>query len=210
MNEAEWQACENPYDLLSYLEGRTSARKFRLFAAAVCRRAGEAGTATFVERYADGQGGDQEMATLRALAEQRWRQRRGVGGRHRPQRMSQGGRAARVAWEALQPGALDAALGAARESILELREQQCEDLREVIGNPLAVVVVRTEWLAWEGGIVRRMALEIYEERAFDRLPVLADALEDAGCAHDGLLRHCREMRAHRLGCWALDKLLGKQ
>ena len=79
-----------------------------------------------------------------------------------------------------------------------------------IGNPFEVVVVRTEWLAWEGGIVRRMALEIYEERAFERLPVLADALEDAGCAHDGLLSHCRVGRAHRLGCWALDKLLGKQ
>jgi hypothetical protein len=50
---------------------------------------------------------------------------------------------------------------------------------------------------------------MYEERAFDRLPILADALEEAGCAEADLLAHLRGPAPHVRGCWALDLLLGK-
>jgi hypothetical protein len=50
---------------------------------------------------------------------------------------------------------------------------------------------------------------IYDERAFDRLPVLADALEDAGCADADLLGHLRGPGPHVRGCWAVDLILGK-
>ena len=50
---------------------------------------------------------------------------------------------------------------------------------------------------------------IYDERAFDRLPILADALEDAGCDDADILRHCREPGEHVRGCWVVDLLLGK-
>ncbi|HUR53438.1 MAG TPA: hypothetical protein VMZ71_04880 [Gemmataceae bacterium] len=54
-----------------------------------------------------------------------------------------------------------------------------------------------------------LANGIYEERAFDRLPILADALQDAGCDNDGILTHCRGDGAHVRGCWVVDLLLGK-
>jgi hypothetical protein len=63
---------------------------------------------------------------------------------------------------------------------------------------------------WKGGIVVRLAQAIYDERAFDRLPVLADALEEAGCTDADLLAHCRQPGEHVRGCWVVDLLLGKK
>ena len=50
---------------------------------------------------------------------------------------------------------------------------------------------------------------IDDDRAFDRLPVLADALQDAGCDNADILTHCRSGGEHVRGCWVLDLLLGK-
>ena len=64
-------------------------------------------------------------------------------------------------------------------------------------------------LAWSDGTVMRMAQGIHEERAFDRLPILGDALLDAGCDDEELIGHCRSAGPHVRGCWALDLILGK-
>jgi hypothetical protein len=64
-------------------------------------------------------------------------------------------------------------------------------------------------LTWDGGTVPKLAAAIYDERAFDRLPVLADALEDAGCTDAGILGHCRSGGGHVRGCWVVDLVLGK-
>jgi hypothetical protein len=65
------------------------------------------------------------------------------------------------------------------------------------------------WLEWNAGTVRILATSIYAERAFDRMPVLAEALEDAGCANRDILIHCRRSGPHWRGCWVIDLLLGK-
>ena len=64
-------------------------------------------------------------------------------------------------------------------------------------------------LAWNDGTVRRIAWGIYEQRAFGRLPILHDALLDAGCDDEALLEHLRGEGPHVRGCWALDTLLGR-
>ena len=64
-------------------------------------------------------------------------------------------------------------------------------------------------LAWNGGTVAKLAHAIYHEAAFDRLPILADALEEAGCHDSALLSHLRGDGPHVRGCWAIDFLLGK-
>jgi hypothetical protein len=64
-------------------------------------------------------------------------------------------------------------------------------------------------LAWNGGTVQRLAQAIYEEEAFERLPILADALEDAGCDDYLLLSHMRGPGPHARGCFVLDAILGK-
>jgi hypothetical protein len=90
--------------------------------------------------------------------------------------------------------------------------QQCDLLRCLFG-PLpfrAPPRLNPAWLAWEGGTVVKLAAAIYDKRAFDRLPILADALEDAGCTEAELLAHLRGPGPHARGCWALDLLLGKE
>jgi hypothetical protein len=83
-------------------------------------------------------------------------------------------------------------------------------LRDIVGNPFRRVEVPERWLSWEGGTVVRLAQNIEAEQAFDRLPVLADALEDAGCANAEVLGHCRSAGPHVLGCWVVRLLLGKR
>jgi hypothetical protein len=88
-------------------------------------------------------------------------------------------------------------------------QAQAELVRDIFGNPFRSVTVDPALLAWAGGTVAGLARAVYDERAFDRLPILADALEDAGCAHAAILRHCRGRGVHVRGCWVVDLLLGK-
>jgi hypothetical protein len=79
----------------------------------------------------------------------------------------------------------------------------------VFGSLSRPLLIDPAWLAWNGGMVRKMADVIYAERRWADLPVLADALEESGCADDTLLGHLRGPGPHALGCHALDALLGK-
>jgi hypothetical protein len=66
------------------------------------------------------------------------------------------------------------------------------------------------WRDWNGGTVRKLAQAIHDERRFADLPVLADALEEAGCNDESALSHCRDPGArHCLGCWVVDHLLAQ-
>lgn len=75
--------------------------------------------------------------------------------------------------------------------------------------PSRLVSIAESWLSWNSGTIPKFAETIYADRAFDRLPVLADALEEAGCDDTGLLSHLRGPGPHARGCWVLDLLLGK-
>jgi hypothetical protein len=57
--------------------------------------------------------------------------------------------------------------------------------------------------------VLAIAEAISNESSFHRLPVLADALEQGGCANPEILGHCRGPGPHVLGCWVVDLVLGK-
>ena len=92
---------------------------------------------------------------------------------------------------------------------LEERQEQLALLRDIIGNPFQSVALDPAWSAWNDGTLSKLAQDIYNDRAFDRLPVLADALEDAGCDNAELLSHLRGPGPHVRGCWALDLILGR-
>ena len=84
-------------------------------------------------------------------------------------------------------------------------------LRDLFGNSFrSARSLGSSVLTWNGGTIPKLAAAIYEERAFDRLPVLADALEDAGCADAEVLGHCRGGGDHARGCWVVDLVLGKR
>ncbi len=80
--------------------------------------------------------------------------------------------------------------------------------RDIIGNPFHPISLNPDWLAWNGGTVGQLAETIYDERRYQDLPVLADALEDAGCDEREILDHLRGPKAHVRGCWALDLARG--
>jgi hypothetical protein len=63
---------------------------------------------------------------------------------------------------------------------------------------------------WLSSTVVSLAQTVYAERAFDRLPILADALEEAGCDNADILAHCRGDEPHVRGCWVVDLILGKE
>jgi hypothetical protein len=62
---------------------------------------------------------------------------------------------------------------------------------------------------WLTADVRALAEAAYADRAFDRLPILADALEEAGCTDRSMLDHCRQPGEHVRGCWVVDLVFGK-
>jgi hypothetical protein len=88
-------------------------------------------------------------------------------------------------------------------------KNQCELLRDIFGNPFRAVTFDLSWLSWNAGIIAKLAHAIYNDPGFDRLPVLADALEEAGCANSDILNHCRQLGEHVRGCWVVDLILGK-
>jgi hypothetical protein len=62
--------------------------------------------------------------------------------------------------------------------------------------------------SWRTSDVVALARGIRAEDAFDRLPILADALQDAGCDNEDILNHCRGPGPHARGCWVVDGVLG--
>jgi hypothetical protein len=86
------------------------------------------------------------------------------------------------------------------------RRAQAHLLRDIMGNPYRRVTIDPAWLTPD---VLMLAQAAYGERAFDRIPILGDALEVAGCVDIAILAHCREPAEHVRGCWVVDVLLGK-
>ena len=97
---------------------------------------------------------------------------------------------------------------AAVESTTAEQACQCALLRCIVGPRQFRDVVLTP--AWRTATVMSVAQAIYDDRAFDRLPILADALEDAGCTDHAILDHCRQPGEHVRGCWVVDLVLGKE
>jgi hypothetical protein len=230
MTEAEWLGCTDPKPMLDLLrrmkENRSKGgrRRLRLFGCACCRRVAPFLTKRgqrwleLAETYADGVGNREEY-------------RNAAGEDIGP---VDGQRVAHLAdlaaWFTLGSNVMIAAAAAAssaadvigmdawhrhrseemsRAHELEEQTSQAHILREIFGNPFRPTTSAPAWLAWNGGTVPKLAQNSYAERAFDRLPVLADALEEAGCTDADILSHLRGPGPHVRGCWALDLLLGK-
>jgi hypothetical protein len=82
-------------------------------------------------------------------------------------------------------------------------------VRCVFGNPFRPSTLHPSVLSWNEGTVVRLAQAVYQDRRFEDLPVLADALEEAGCTDPEILAHCRGGGDHGRGCWVVDTILGK-
>ena len=86
---------------------------------------------------------------------------------------------------------------------------QAHLLRDIFGNPFRSAAINPAWLRWNDGAAAAIAQKIYDDRDFSLMPVLADALEEAGCTNGDILDHCRQPGEHVRGCWVVDLVLGK-
>jgi hypothetical protein len=78
--------------------------------------------------------------------------------------------------------------------------------RDILGNPFHPVAFSSDWHTDTSLALARQA---YESRDFTVMPILADALQDAGCDNADVLDHCRGPGPHVRGCWVVDAILGK-
>jgi hypothetical protein len=234
MTEAEWLASRHPEKMLEELQYLEKNRKSRLYAVACCqrllrldglpreliRRAVET-----AERFADGR------VNRRELLEARLTPREVDLFESHPSCLAVDQAVSdlcRVGYVSLRDVSLSAARAMAHtdpELVFVSQHYgylgkpvsraecaaQCDFLRDLFGpSPFRRVTVDPSWLAWSGGMIARLAEAIYEDRAYDRLPILADALEEAGCTDADILGHCRGGGNHVQGCWPVDLVLGKE
>jgi hypothetical protein len=219
MTPAAWDVCTDVEEMLELLQGggQASARKLRYFAVACCRRVWgllndiEREAVILLERFLEGLVGEPERAA--AFEAVRAPRVPAVSGRDDSP----------VAQDLLDRNARFAA-----EAVLLLLPEEprlgggetkawCDLLRDLFG-PLPFREVRLEpsLLRWNDGAVVKLARAAYDHRDpkrgtldTDRLAVLADALEEAGCADADLLGHLRGPGPHVRGCFVVDFLLGK-
>ncbi|HEY1186580.1 MAG TPA: hypothetical protein VGE74_02935 [Gemmata sp.] len=95
----------------------------------------------------------------------------------------------------------------ARPEVTAEMGAQCALLREIFGNPFRPVALAPEWRT---DTVVLLAQQVYNSHDFGAMPVLADALQDAGCVAADVLSHCRSEGPHMRGCWVVDWVLGKE
>jgi hypothetical protein len=222
MTEAEWFASNDPFPMLRPCRRiiREHPRKGWLFAVACCcrirhllsdqRSRAAVGVAA---KYADGLASREQLREAEEAAR----------AAHADAFRARGKVEACAEWAAQFTASFDAWFAASRASNFAYvaagdglqpgpeHTAQAHLLRCVFGPlPFRTVAVDRSWLAWNDGTVVKLAQGIYDEGAFDRLPILADALEDAGCDVEDILTHLRSEGPHVLGCWPVDLLLGKE
>jgi hypothetical protein len=222
VTESEWLASDDPDAMLEFLEDWLSERKKRLFACACCRRVlhlipdDRVRAALEVsEEFADRAASRKQLAQAYAIAWEVYEAAMSSGEPEEPFaeaiELACGEKLEDVA-EVAQEARLDEALYEEttpkdRKFTVRERKAQAEILRDFFGNPFRPVTVARKWLV--PGVVG-LAQRIYQGRAFNEMPALADALEKADCTEDQLLQHCRKEKAHARGCWVLDRLLKRR
>lgn len=239
LTESKWLKCSDSWTMLVYIRRKTSTRKLRLFIVACCRRVWHLlsdersrQVVELAELCADGLAEKENLETaglqahwVDALTQSRPRLAEGAWDAG-----YWAAKAATCAAESLPTISADVCWCPARAMGFSARAKQVTEhtaplpwtaiekkesrhqtnlLRCIIGSPFRPVTTDSAWLAWNQGTVQNIAQAIYDERAFDLMPILADALEEAGCDNDDILAHCRQPGEHVRGCWVLDLLLGK-
>jgi hypothetical protein len=230
MTEEEWndpEADRGPSELLAQIEDRASPRKLRLFGLLCCRQNEDVfqdrrmkDLLDFAERFIEGQTTDEERAAIVKRAKPVF-QAAGLG---------------EIVSDVFVPFDLVSDVYTIREAnhatsliincpvsfdspdepnpvdehnwdqARELRLELAIFLRDIFGNPFRPVLFDP---AWRTSTAIGVAQKMYDSRDFSAMPILADALQDAGCEDEAILNHCRGDGPHVRGCWVVDLVLGK-
>jgi hypothetical protein len=223
MTEQEWLACNDPKKMLGWVGKDSSDRKLRLFACAAARTVWELLWAIphshraieIAEAYCD----HELAAAALADAQRNVKAHLELHGNELVYEPSYWACSATISEDVFSSSAYAANVSMRRPFAFGLEEEafrlrsrnlilQATLLRDIIG------LARFREIAfepeWRTETALGLARGIYDDRAFDRLPILADALQDAGCEDADILEHCRDDGPHVRGCWVVDLLLGKE
>lgn len=200
MTEEEWLLSTDPAEMLTSLTGKATGRKLRLLA---CAASGENAIPfthvirdeilAIAERFADGAATEQERLAAYTTT-------------MRYDTIFGGGYFTHLAFSI---GENSDELGAHLRKIADGPPSSAANpplIRELFANPFRPAAFDP---GWRTTTVVAMARGMYEARDFSAMPILADALEDAGCEDADILVHCRRDSAHVRGCWVVDRILGK-
>ena len=240
MTEAEWFACNDPVKLLGFVgRHHPDERKLRLYAVAGCRRIWSFLPDERFRRAVEVAESFADRAVSKKVRSACWREvdkaqteidlataeKAGIMGNWNTASMAAVSAANAVgdsdsfvgpeaellylAWNPLDVVELSyrergADHRPAREAEVKAHEAL---LRDIFGNPFRPAMFDP---AWRTSTVVTLATQVYESRDFGAMPILADALQDAGCTSDDILDHCRDAKqVHVRGCWVVDLVLGK-
>jgi hypothetical protein len=230
VTEADWLDCTDPQKMLDFLRDKASDRKLTLLVCACCRsvlhllpdeRAAQ--VVEEVEGFAEGHGTNTEATMWTQHVA--WEVKRAY--RSLPQQTALVETANALVEATYGRGSARLVIGRAataagrhsgsRAGWVAECVKQCCLARCIVGNPFRPASLTPAVLAWNDATVVRLAQAAYEERHMPegtldngRLAVLADALEEAGCADAEILGHLRGQGPHVRGCWVVDLLLGKE
>jgi hypothetical protein len=224
----EWDACRYPGTMLPHLR-TASPRKLRLFVCACCRRAWDAmfderskRVVEAAEQWADGRmtARDLKPIQLAACLAQKPKpfdhtilNRVNIPKAYsRDFRYYFAARAARSAGVLRKTWVVNTAWAAAQaagiRSVGAEHIAQANLVRDIFGNPFRTPAAFSP--RWRTDTAVALANQMYESRDFSAMPILADALQDAGCDSEEVLNHCRDASlTHVRGCWVVDLVLGK-
>ena len=213
MTEEEWLAITDPMPMVEFLKGKSSDRKMRLLGVAICRvtfdEPEEERICRAVETAEDFADGMADIARLEAVCWEAW----DVRDEHYDSGL----------------GRYDGAMGLAQAAGMTASVHEwnntfnrpgpfrlypwdygppshCPLIRDIFGNPFRPVAFDP---AWRTSTAVALAQQMYDSRDFGLMPILGDALQDAGCDSADILDHCRGDGPHVRGCWVADLVLGK-
>jgi hypothetical protein len=226
MTEEEWNDAQRPFKLIRHLERdpAPSERKLRLFCVATCKRVAEyianpvyADTLECLEVVAEVEPDIHsieraERKVLAAIA---------IGDRALEAQDPDGSQLHEFAlalnhvygWTVYPTDCAEACMSAlcGHDDFDTGRGElmfQTDLLRDIFGNPFRPVTFSEEWRT---STAVALARQMYDSRDFGAMPILADALQDAGCEDDAILSHCRDAKqTHVRGCWVCDLVLNKK
>ncbi|HEY1189490.1 MAG TPA: hypothetical protein VGE74_17695 [Gemmata sp.] len=228
MTETEWLACNHPDDMLPFLQGVVSDRKLRLVACEACRD-----LFGLLSRLAPGAVPDDEVVWSGLHAAERFLETRLRPGELEAVSSLVYAHSNSKRWleYAIASTARPSAWEACDQTFMGLRDfadevgwylpgpvpemdgagfwdgvRQAALLRDVFGNPFRPAAFAPEWRT---DTVVALAAQMYETRSFEAMPILGDALQDAGCDSDEVLSHCRGPGPHVRGCFVADLALGR-
>jgi hypothetical protein len=216
MNEEQWLACADPRQMLLFLTAVASDRKARLCAVACCRRdplypsdGNRRRVVLMAEAFADGL---VDEAALDSVAnyedgEDPAREAASAPTPGVPFVNHAARTADLVCWWRADLAGNQRGTTAFFKRVAAEKAALSEVVRDIFGNPYRPVAFSP---SWRTSTAVALARQMYDSRDFGAMPILADALQDAGCEDENLLGHCRRPVPHVRGCWVVDSVLGRE